>query len=419
VVKGEVCEKGAPAPEIQTDLRGYFTLDFNPFDIEPGKDVAAWYIQPDGNCVGAVFRGSPSPGPIQAAINAGGGRRHSLHPPGVYTETISFNGKNITLRSEDPEDVAVVQATVIDGGRAGSVVTFDGGEINAAVPSGFTIRNGLSRFGAGIRILGASPTITNNIIDRNGGKAGGAVYVEGNAASPIIRGNRITDNIATEWGGGMAIRAGASPLVENNVVTGNLALDGSGITIAREASPVVENNTITDNWAGVDMHFPLHAQQHLDGVDLREPLDATPTPGGGIAIIGDSSPIVEHNTIRRNRGRLLGGGMLVAQNSSPHVLANCIAENSAEWGAGIRIFGHSSPLIKGNTVLSNTAEFGAGGLYVWDNANPFLADNVIEGNLSHQGGAALWVDRTSSVLDEDGVPLDPASVFTLLEETDS
>ncbi len=54
-MKGEIWEEGATWPETQTDGQGYFTLDFNPFDIQLGTDVAAWYIRPDGNWVGAIF----------------------------------------------------------------------------------------------------------------------------------------------------------------------------------------------------------------------------------------------------------------------------------------------------------------------------------------------------------------------------
>ena len=55
-MKGEIWEEGASWPETQTDDQGYFTLDFSPFDIQPWMEVAAWYIRPDGNWVGAIFQ---------------------------------------------------------------------------------------------------------------------------------------------------------------------------------------------------------------------------------------------------------------------------------------------------------------------------------------------------------------------------
>jgi len=55
-VQGEIWQAGATSPRTQTDLEGHFTLNFSPFDVQPWMDVAAWYIQPDGNWVGAVFR---------------------------------------------------------------------------------------------------------------------------------------------------------------------------------------------------------------------------------------------------------------------------------------------------------------------------------------------------------------------------
>jgi len=70
--------------------------------------------------------------------------------PGTYRENINFGGKNITLRSTDPTDWGVVDATVIDGGLKDSVVTFQGGENESCFLAGFTITNGDSTWGGGI-----------------------------------------------------------------------------------------------------------------------------------------------------------------------------------------------------------------------------------------------------------------------------
>ncbi len=51
-------------------------------------------------------------------------------------------GKNITLRSTDPDDPEVVKNIIIDGGGSGSVVTFRSGEGEGAVLAGFTITGG-------------------------------------------------------------------------------------------------------------------------------------------------------------------------------------------------------------------------------------------------------------------------------------
>lgn len=70
---------------------------------------------------------------------------------GTYHENINLDGKSIVLRSADPVDAGAVAATVTDGNRAGSVVTFERTEDEACVLSGFTVRNGI---GAEFRIDG-------------------------------------------------------------------------------------------------------------------------------------------------------------------------------------------------------------------------------------------------------------------------
>jgi len=44
--------------------------------------------------------------------------------PGTYTEKINFNGKNIILRSTDPNDPDIVSSTIIDANRTGSTVYY-------------------------------------------------------------------------------------------------------------------------------------------------------------------------------------------------------------------------------------------------------------------------------------------------------
>ena len=88
--------------------------------------------------------------------------------PGRYVENIDFKGKAITVRSEDPEDSAVVDSTVIDGAGNGSVVTFNSGEGNNSIIAGFTITGGIADWGGGIYCVGqTSPTIRQNVIREN------------------------------------------------------------------------------------------------------------------------------------------------------------------------------------------------------------------------------------------------------------
>src|ERR1035437_8932496 len=75
-----------------------------------------------------------SPGQsIQAAINAAANGDVVVVAEGTYKERIDFKGKAITVRSTDPTNKAVVKATIINGNKQGSVVTFDPDETAACV----------------------------------------------------------------------------------------------------------------------------------------------------------------------------------------------------------------------------------------------------------------------------------------------
>ena len=56
---------------------------------------------------------------------------------GVYTETVDFSDKTITVQSSDPNDPEVVTQTVIDGENLRRCVVIAGGQTSAAVLAGF------------------------------------------------------------------------------------------------------------------------------------------------------------------------------------------------------------------------------------------------------------------------------------------
>ena len=79
--------------------------------------------------------------------------------PGTYVGTVDFDGRALTLRSVDPNDPAVVAATVLDGGGADSVVVcvFDEGPdtmIDARTVSGC-----VGFCGGGFLSHGATPPV--------------------------------------------------------------------------------------------------------------------------------------------------------------------------------------------------------------------------------------------------------------------
>ena len=106
---------------------------------------------------------------IQLAINDANDGDEIVIDSGVYHENISFINKNLTLRSTDPNDLAVVASTVIDieGPYQGPVITLSGSRDRVYVLDGLTITGGQ----VSISCCNISPTIRNCIVGSNGPNA--------------------------------------------------------------------------------------------------------------------------------------------------------------------------------------------------------------------------------------------------------
>jgi parallel beta-helix repeat protein len=122
---------------------------------------------------------------IQHAINEAVSGDEIVIGEGTYFENINFSGKNLTLRSTDPDDPVVVAATIINGSER--AVTFSRGEDDRCALSGLTITAGQT----GIYCFESSPTITHCRIVNSGGP--GIELRDG--SNPAITSCEITSNI--------------------------------------------------------------------------------------------------------------------------------------------------------------------------------------------------------------------------------
>jgi hypothetical protein len=202
---------------------------------------------------------------IQAAIDASQDGDTIIVRPGTYGESIVFGGRNVVLRSTDPNDPQIVAATIIKPvplPRRDTGATFVNGETPAAVLAGFTITGGggtippddpRSSYGGGILCAAASPTITLNVITGNllplpvnggiiSGYGAGICCVDSSAVITrnVLRGN------SGYAGGGIFTEAG-HPLITNNLIYDNTATAGGGACIVYSGE--LANNTLVDNEA--------------------------------------------------------------------------------------------------------------------------------------------------------------------------
>ena len=210
---------------------------------------------------GATFHVPNDQPTIQACIDEAENGDLVLVAPGTYMEIIDFLGKSITVQGEEGEDV-----TVIDGYRAGSVVSFASGEDEEAIIDGFTLTNGVGNYmlvspeyysycGGGVFCDASSPTITHCNISNNSAFAAGGICCW-NDSVPTIENCTIEYNTASQGEGGGIGSWGKPAIIRNCMIIGNSSMGssfaGGGISInAGEDENDVEiiGCTIQDNIA--------------------------------------------------------------------------------------------------------------------------------------------------------------------------
>jgi parallel beta-helix repeat protein len=317
---------------------------------------------------------------IQGAINAATAGQSVLVLPGTYAERITFNGKAITVASIDGP-----AATTINGGFAGTVVTFSSGETTASLLQGFTITGGTANFeGAGILVSSSSPTIQGNIIDSNQGCQGIGIGIAFGA--PVIKNNTISNNIQSTCSGGMGggiSSRGGSPQILNNLIFGNHldpGGDGGGIGLNSSAA-TISGNTIRNNRAFND--------------------------GGGISIVNVSAANVVENLVYGNvsiNGN--GGGLNLSVPSSrgPFIISNTIYGNSALSGAALFINNLSV-----TTRIVNNVLVGAGATPLQCLSTPPLLsfNDAFSPGAAGYGGTCASLAGTAGNISQDPQFVDP------------
>jgi hypothetical protein len=336
---------------------------------------------------------------IQAGIDASSDGDTVLVQPGTYIENINFDGHNIVLSSLflTTGNRAYIESTIIDGDSAGSVVTFAGGEDSTTMITGFTIQNGVAKYGGGIYCLNSSPYIKNNIIKNNAvnssssSNRGGGIYCR--FSNPAIIGNSVIKNKAlgsVSWGGGIYCEGIPSPTIESNEISENLSFAVGGGLACYLANPKILHNIISAN-----------VSEHEDGGGIystrSQPLisdniitnNSANYSGGGISAY-NSECILAYNIIGENVVALYEGGGIYFHTDSSTVEGNIIFGNYAEnSGGGISLVTKCATLFRNNSIVFNRSLIKGGGLYFTGDQFGFplslLSNTIIRGNLSSEG----------------------------------
>ncbi|NQT34250.1 choice-of-anchor D domain-containing protein, partial [bacterium] len=311
------------APEEEGDFEGTLTI----ISDDPDEGEFAVPLHGIGFEPGRVLNVPDNYGTIQAAIDASVDTDTVLVQPGVYTENLNFNGKNIVVGSlfMTTSEFERIESTIIDGDANGrSVVVMRNGETNAAKLCGFTLRNSDTDFGGGLYINAADPTCDHLIIHSNAASRRGAgIYITA-GASPVISHVTVSGNVAQEGIGGLDAFGGSAAAIVNSIFFGNTP---AGMPVDQ----VITFSDVEDGYAGegnIDAD-PLFADSDNDDYNLTgdspcidagdpdadEDPDVTTADMGALYLHQEAVPdiVVEPDTLNF-------GDVLVGQVSAPAIL---------------------------------------------------------------------------------------------------
>ncbi len=292
---------------------------------------------------------------IQIAIDIAKEGDTIIVMPGIYYENLNMKGKSITLRSTDPTDPNIVDHTIINGQKAGSVITCSSREDSNTVISGFLIKDGSASYGGGLYNKSSSPTVSNCIIENNWSEnEGGGMY--NYKSHPTVTNCTFYWNF-TKYSGGGVYNVSSSPKI-------------TGCTFF---------NNFTYNRDGGGM-FNLNSSPTITGCIFFA--NSASNMGGGMynwSLGGEliSKPTLINCTFSRNSTGYSSDG--ICNDNSSLTVRNCIL-----WNGGDEIQNHNESItIVSYSNIEDGWPDGQGNIDV----DPYFVDNNLgDLYLKSQGG---------------------------------
>ena len=259
--------------------------------------------------------------------------------PGSYTENVSFSGKDLVVWG-----VEGAGETSIDGGDAGSTVSFGGNDTSTL--NGFTVTGGSG--------TAMSATETESV------GTGSDTY---------------TATTDSYYGGGIYV-SGAEPTLEDLVVTGN--------SLAAYSYTVLEGGDTTEVVSFGGGLYVEDGAATTEGVEFSE---NSADAGGGAYVSADGTLVATHDVFDANTASSGGGftseGTVTAGNSV--LVNNASSGTGSTWGgAGVDI-GDGIAYLTNVTVVGNDSASSAS-VYNWSGGSLNIKNSILTAN---ESGAVL------------------------------
>lgn len=364
---------------ITRSVSYYFCLSLILTLVATGSVYGA-NIYVDGSWVGPHTGTEATPyKTIQDAVDAAGAGDTVLVAPGTYTETVTFDNKDITVSGKVPEN-----KPIIDGGGVRRGLRFKNGD--TATVQNFVVQNCNATgatweeySGAGFLATDSSPTFVNcEFKDNSATQGGGGTIYDGFLT---LEGCTISGNRSYSNGGGIygATSSGSLLTVTGSTIQNNVADDDSGNgtgggVCLDSGDGTFAGCTVSDNRAE--------------------------SFGGGISHIGGTLD-VQNSTISGNTATNDDGGGFATMGTAVHLTDNKISGNTA-GGNGGGFFGHFlTPCTRFLRCYftGNTAGLSGGGLWTgdWPTYDPPPGEEAVRGavigggfSCNTAGGGGAW-----------------------------
>ena len=331
---------------------------------------------------------------IAMAIDAAKDGATILIAPGTYQpeNVLELFGKNLTIRG-DLDPLTGTPLTQIDGRDMRNLFLCREHQGPDTIFENLVIRNGYAKYGGGMQLAGARPTIRNcTFKDNRAEKYGGGLYHESGEATTLTE-CTFENNFAEIRGGGIHTENGGLTVTDSSF-TGNAA-ESRGGGIATDGGWLnIEGSNFTANSSGYDGGaIDLQGSTAL----ITECLfTGNHTDRSGGAIYNDSDDATLDDCIfTANLSR--DGGAIMNNSGTVTTMNECVFSNNIaeEDGGGIHNY-RNQATITNCTFTANASGDTGGGMWIESNGITVLTSSFIE-NESIQGGGMHITDSSLTI----------------------